>query len=193
MSSTPLLPSYDAATRHVRSRNEDLWAHLRAEARGRITLDVLCAILFPGNAIVASIWATRSGTAAPMVSQTTGPRCVFFDLTTLQIPPDSVPLLPYFAFLFLVLSFSFWVGYLISIGYEVSRIPHLHHRIVVWGSVGGKLLLAGVHSLVWVGYMRFFAEWPQPNWVIVFLAAQAWWDVFLFVIYWCLTVEIVWG
>jgi len=97
-----------------------------------------------------------------------------------------VPTLPYFASLFLILSFSLWVGYLILVAYSVARIPRLLRQIVVGVSIGGKLVLAGMHGLIWVGYRRFFAEWRQPNWIIVFLAVQAWWDVLLFVVYWYL-------
>jgi len=78
MSRTPLLPSYASATRHVRFRDENLeenpeenpeiFPTLREEARGRMILDGICMILFPVAAIVATIWATCSGTAAPSVS-----------------------------------------------------------------------------------------------------------------------------
>ncbi|KAH8698053.1 hypothetical protein GQ44DRAFT_718526 [Phaeosphaeriaceae sp. PMI808] len=165
MSRSPLLPSYDSASQHVRLQSENFWARLRAESRSQTALDVLCVILFPTTAITATVWATRSGTTAP------------------KIPLDSTPMLPYFASLFLVLSFSFWVGYLIIITNNELHVPRLQRQILVRGSVSGKLILAGVHGLVWVGYRGSFAEWRQPNWLVVFLAAQAWWDVFLLLIY----------
>ncbi|EOA85863.1 uncharacterized protein SETTUDRAFT_161608 [Exserohilum turcica Et28A] len=168
MSRTPLLPSYDSATQRAPYERGEALAHLGAEFRSRTTLDVLCMIVFPGTAITATVWATRSGTAAP------------------KVPLDTVPTLPYFASLFLVLSFSLWAGYLISVAYDVARVPRLLRQIVVGVSSGGKLALAGVHGLIWVGYRQFFAEWRQPNWVIVFLAVQSWWDVLLFVVYWYL-------
>jgi hypothetical protein len=107
-------------------------------------------------------------------------------LTLPQIPLDFVPLLPYFAFVFLVLSFSLWGGYLTLIAYDAGRVPRLQRQIVIGVSISGKLLLAGVHGLVWIGYMRYFAEWRQPDWLVVFSAAQAWWDCLLLGIYSCL-------
>lgn len=101
----------------------------------------------------------------------------------------SAPLLPYFASLCLVISLGCWVGYLVFIFYDVAGGPKIQRKFVIWMSAVGKLALAGIHIGVWLWYKSFFPVSTQPNWVLVFLAAQAWWDFLLFAVYPCLIVE----
>jgi hypothetical protein len=95
-------------------------------------------------------------------------------------------LLPYFASLSLIVSFVCWIGYLVSIAYDVASGPRIQRKIIIWTSVAGKLVLAGAHIGFWQGYRYFFLGAVQPNWALMFLAAQAWWDFMLHVVYRCL-------
>lgn len=93
------------------------------------------------------------------------------------------PLLPYFSSMFLLISFCCWLGYLSFILHDAAGADETERRVVVRTSVVGKLILAGAHTGVWFAYMKFFPNLAQPNWVQVFLAAQAWWDVLLVLTY----------
>jgi hypothetical protein len=97
----------------------------------------------------------------------------------LQIPPESSPLLPYFASLSLIISFCFWVGYIILISKNDEFAPRMQRQIVVRASVGGKLILAAAHAAISYRYKMSFPDSKQPDWMLMFLAAQAWWDVCL--------------
>jgi hypothetical protein len=91
--------------------------------------------------------------------------------------------LPYFASLSLITSFCFWIGYLVFISYDAEGGPRVQRKIVIWASIVGKLILACSHIGFWVSYRYFFPELAQPNWIVVFLAAQAYWDFLLLLVY----------
>jgi hypothetical protein len=65
----------------------------------------------------------------------------------------------------------------------------VQRKFAIWTSVVGKLIFAGAHIGTGLSYKHFFPDSVQPNWIIVFLAVQAWWDAFLLVLYsvmgWC--------
>jgi len=78
------------------------------------------------------------------------------------------------------------MGYLIFISYDAAGGPKIQRKIVIQTSVVGKLVLAGAHVGIGLSYTYYFPNSAQPNWVLVFLTAQAWWDLLLFVLYSCL-------
>ena len=61
--------------------------------------------------------------------------------------------------------------------------PRFLRNFVIGTSAFGKLILACAHIGFWLSYKYSFPDSAQPNWVIVFLAAQAWWDVLLLLVY----------
>ncbi|PWY70822.1 hypothetical protein BO94DRAFT_266701 [Aspergillus sclerotioniger CBS 115572] len=171
MSTEPLLPSYASATQHryqsFRRRSAIVIPAVPPDPAVPV-IQTLSALTFTGTTIVSTAWAYRSY-APPDLS-----------------PPVSAPLLPYFASLCLTISLSFWVGYLIFILYDEAGGPTMQRKIVVGVSAVGKLVLAGAHIGVWLGYKYLGLGPRQPNWGLMFLAAQAWWDLLLFVVYSCL-------
>ncbi|KAE8352426.1 hypothetical protein BDV28DRAFT_135157 [Aspergillus coremiiformis] len=152
MSREPLLPSYASVT-----GNHDNTPAISL-------FQTVSTITFTTAAITSTVWVHRTNTTPQLT------------------PPASAPLLPYFASLCLLASFSCWVGYLIFILHDVASGPKLHRKIVVWISVVGKLVLAGAHAGFWLEYHHFFVGSAQPNWALMFLAAQAWWDFLLLVL-----------
>ncbi|KAL3474995.1 hypothetical protein BJX99DRAFT_230706 [Aspergillus californicus] len=155
MSTEPLLPSYTSATSgHGHEQVKDFTI---AATPARRT----AALFSISTVILSTKWAWRSYTTA--------------DLT----PPASAPLLPYFAILCLSISFGWWIGYAILAFCDVVNGPKLQHRVIIWTSVVVKVALAGIHAGVSFWYQAFFHDSVQPNWVLVFLAAQAWWDLLL--------------
>ena len=53
----------------------------------------------------------------------------------------------------------------------------LRRNVTIGVAVVGKLVLATAHMVIWQAYkMRYEGLWT-PNWVVVFMAAQAWFDV----------------
>lgn len=76
-----------------------------------------------------------------------------------------------------------WIG---SLVFVVAGEWRLERRIVVWIAVLGKFVLAGVHAGVACGYGKYYGHLRQPSWVLVFLAAQAWWDLCVLGVRWCL-------
>ncbi|PYI03236.1 hypothetical protein BO78DRAFT_399987 [Aspergillus sclerotiicarbonarius CBS 121057] len=84
------------------------------------------------------------------------------------------------------MSLGVWLGYLMFILYDETGGPITQRKIVVGASAVGKLVLAGAHIGVWLGY-KYLVQGPrQPNWGLMFLSAQAWWDLLLFAVYSCL-------
>ncbi|RAK99599.1 uncharacterized protein BO80DRAFT_426298 [Aspergillus ibericus CBS 121593] len=166
MSTEPLLPSYASATQHASSHR-----HQASRRRNSIVIpavsviQTLSALSFTGTAIVSTAWAHRSY-APPDLS-----------------PPESAPLLPYFASLCLTISLGVWLGYMIFILYDMAGGSITQRKIVVGASVVGKLVLAGAHIGVWLGYKYLVIGPRQPNWGLMFLAAQSWWDLLLLVVY----------
>lgn len=41
----------------------------------------------------------------------------------------------------------------------------------------GKIVLAAAHVAIWQAYKIWYAGLLTPNWMVVFIAAQAWFDV----------------
>jgi hypothetical protein len=124
----------------------------------------LSLLIFSGSAIVSTFWAWRSNTTS--------------DLS----PPASAPLLPYFASLCLVAGFCCWVGYLAFISCGATGGPRVQRKVIIWTSITGKLILAGVHIGSYLSYKNSYPDSTQPNWILVFLAAQAWWDFLLVIV-----------
>jgi len=175
MSSRPLLPSYASATEQPRH-----YAYHSGQGQRRGTptysapsagslMETLCFITFTITAFVSSYWASQSIFTPPD-----------------KIPPEFSPLLPYFASLSLTISFCFWVGYVILVAKDAGGGPWMQRQIVIGASVFGKLILAVTHAAISHSYERSFPDSAQPNWVLMFLAAQAWWDVFLIGVNCCL-------
>lgn len=163
MSTEPLLPSYRAATQGPTTRR--LSSHERSPAVR--VIQFLSFVVFTCAAFISTVWAHRSST-----------------YTELD-PSKPAPLLPYFASLFLLTSFIWWIGYLWFIRlHDAADGPDtLPRKVAVWASVFGKFVLAGVHFAASRWYAYAFPGLVQPNWLVVFLAAQAWWDVALWGVY----------
>jgi hypothetical protein len=85
--------------------------------------------------------------------------------------------LPYFASISLVVSTCFWLAYLIFIANDRDGGSALKRRITIGVAVGGKVVLAAAHVAIWQAYRTFYEGLQTPNWVVVFMAAQAWFDV----------------
>jgi hypothetical protein len=45
------------------------------------------------------------------------------------------------------------------------------------------MVLGGAHIGFGLSYKYSFPDSTQPNWVLAFLAAQAWWDFLLYLVY----------
>lgn len=163
MSTQPLLPSYDYATRQLH-REQQLARGQKPVPSTQEIVNTLCFLTFSSNCIVSTLWACQSRD------------------TSNADPPTQAPLLPYIASLCLLMTFCVWVAYLVFI----SRHRTLQRTITVWTSILGKLVLAGMHAVVWYGYKRKYADLLQPNWLVVFLTAQAWWDLLVFIVACCL-------
>ncbi|KAF2798742.1 hypothetical protein K505DRAFT_295878 [Melanomma pulvis-pyrius CBS 109.77] len=183
MSSQPLLPSYASATEQPRQNGYHLGqgrersTQVHSAPSAKSLLKILCFITFATTAFVSSYWASQS---------------IFTPLD--EIPPESAPLLPYFSSLSLIISFCLWVGYIVLVAKDVGSGPRIQRQIVVGASVFGKLILAVAHAAISYGYERSFPEAKKPNWMLMFLAAQAWWDVFLIGVNSCLqsTAQVHW-
>jgi hypothetical protein len=156
MSTEPLLPSYASA---ARCRDQ------RVITYAAPVIQKGSLIIFASAAIISTGWAYQSFTDKDLP------------------PPTSAPLLPYFASLCLVVSFGCWAGYLFFISYDAVGGPRIQRKIIIWTSVVGKLILAGTHYILRLSYKNFFPEFAHPNWVVAFLAAQAWWDLLLFLVF----------
>ncbi|GLA66716.1 hypothetical protein AtubIFM56815_004200 [Aspergillus tubingensis] len=172
MSTEPLLPSYASATQH------DATPHVRRHSARRRTsliipaapvIQTLSGLTFMTTAIISTVWAYRSYVPPPELS-----------------PAEPPSLLPYFASLCLTISLGFWVGYLLFILYDGAGGPRMQRKVVIGASTVGKLVLAGAHIGVWMGYKYLLTGSKQPSWALMFLATQAWWDVLLLVVYSCL-------
>ncbi|KAE8140104.1 hypothetical protein BDV38DRAFT_36592 [Aspergillus pseudotamarii] len=166
MSTEPLLPSYSSTPEYERERRPYRYRQGRRVNSTPLTpstppIQSLSAPFFVGAVIASTYWAYKSYTAS--------------DQTLL----GPAPLLPYFASLFLVLSFCSWIGYLVSILYDQDEIFLFQRKLVIWISVIGKVVLGVAHAVIWFEYKQFFPATKQPNWIIMFLATQAWWDLLL--------------
>lgn len=159
MSTQPLLSSYNSATRH---RDQSIIIPAAS------LIQSLSFLIFAGTTTLSTLWAWRSNSIPD------------------PAPPASAPLLPYFASMCLIISLGCWVGYLVFISYDAAGGPRIQRRIIIWTSFLGKVILAGAHVGFGILYKHSFPDSAQPNWVIVFLAAQAWWDFMLFLVYSCL-------
>jgi len=115
------------------------------------------------SAIFATIWASRSsGTKAdpPHTSH-----------------PGTAPLLPYFASISLVVSTCFWIAYLVFIAHDKENGSVLKRKITIGVGIAGKAVLAAAHVAIWQAYKMWCEGLETPNWTVVFMAAQAWFDV----------------
>ncbi|OCK94928.1 uncharacterized protein K441DRAFT_610495 [Cenococcum geophilum 1.58] len=153
MSTESLLPSYASAARR---RDQ------RVITYAAPVIQTGSLIIFASAAIASTGWAYQSFAHKDL---------------------SPVPLLPYFAALCLVVSFGCWAGYLFFISYDAVGGPRIQRKIIIWTSVIGKLILAGTHYVLRLSYKNFFPELAHPNWVVAFLAAQAWWDLLLFLVF----------
>ncbi|PYH91585.1 hypothetical protein BO71DRAFT_401231 [Aspergillus ellipticus CBS 707.79] len=173
MSTEPLLPSYSSATRGYGSQsgyvsqNESI-AESNTPIPATPVIKSFTVLIFSSTAIISTIWAHRSYTVPD------------------PTPLPSAPILPYFASLSLLICLATWIGYLIFVFHDPTGGPLLQRKIVIWTSAAGKLTLVGLHISVWRWYKAAFPDSVQPNWFLVLLAAQAWWDVSLFFVYACL-------
>ncbi|OJZ83089.1 hypothetical protein ASPFODRAFT_141075 [Aspergillus luchuensis CBS 106.47] len=159
MSTEPLLPSYASATQH------DASPHVRRHSARRRTslvipaapvIQTLSGLTFMTTAIISTVWAYRSYVPPPELS-----------------PAEPPSLLPYFASLCLTISLGFWVGYLLFILYDGAGGPRMQRKVVIGASTVGKLVLAGAHIGVWLGYKYLLTGSKQPSWALMFLATQA--------------------
>ncbi|OCL03192.1 hypothetical protein AOQ84DRAFT_326356 [Glonium stellatum] len=162
MSTQPLLPSYDSATRQAYRQT----GHLPPTTTN--VVHFWTTIFFIGSTTISTVWAFNSYTAPNL------------------FPPAYAPLMPYFTSLCLLISFGCWIGFLWTVFYDDMNGSRVQRKVIIWTSVSGKLILACMHVVVWYSYKRSFPDSIQPNWVAVFLAVQAWWDMMLFVITVCL-------
>ncbi|CAG5182718.1 uncharacterized protein ALTATR162_LOCUS10300 [Alternaria atra] len=162
MSNEPLLPSYGAATQRHRSSEYRLVAKHTHDTPTLV--DVLSLFIFLISAVFSTIWATQSSTVASGHPGT---------------PPHtgSAPLLPYFASISLVISTCFWLGYLFFIANDGHGGSVLKRKITIGAAVVGKIVLAAAHVAIWQAYKMWYAGLVTPNWMVVFVAAQAWFDV----------------
>ncbi|BAE59644.1 integral membrane protein [Aspergillus flavus] len=167
METDPLLPPYSSSPGYERERRP----YRHRQGRGINTtppippIQFLSALFFAGAVIASTYWAYKSYTAPE------------------RTPLEPAPLLPYFASLSLILSFCSWIGYLVSILYDRDDISLLQRKLVIWISVIGKVVLGFAHAVIWFEYKQFFPGTKQPNWIIMFLAMQAWWDFLLLIGY----------
>ncbi|KAE8360261.1 hypothetical protein BDV27DRAFT_134775 [Aspergillus caelatus] len=183
MSTEPLLPSYSSIPEYERERRPYQHRQGRRVNSTPLTpstppIQSLSAPFFVGAVITSTYWSYKSYTASDGVLfylYITGLR----SLTIFQTLLGPAPLLPYFASLFLVLSFCSWIGYLVSILYDQDEISLFQRKLVIWISVTGKVVLGVAHAVIWFEYKQFFPGTKQPNWIIMFLATQAWWDLLL--------------
>lgn len=187
MSTEPLLPSYASATQHASP-------HVRHHSARRRTsliipaapvIQTLSGLTFITTAIISTIWAYRSYAPSELVCFTPSFVCTRIN-DFVKSPSEPPSLLPYFASLCLTISLGFWVGYLLFILYDGAGGPRMQRKVVIGASTVGKLVLAGTHIGVWLGYKYLLTGPKQPSWGLMFLATQAWWDVLLFVVYSCL-------
>ncbi|KAF7590978.1 hypothetical protein BBP40_002172 [Aspergillus hancockii] len=169
MSTEPLLPSYSSATQRPqrpRSRGSNSMSHNVVVSPTTVpVIQTLSALIFTCTTIVSTIWASQSYTYPD------------------SAPPASALLLPYFASLCLTISFGCWVGYLLFIIYDVVGDSETRSKIIIGFSIVGKVVLAGAHLGFWLGYKYSFQGSAHPNWLLMFMAAQAWWDFLLYVVY----------
>ena len=90
---------------------------------------------------------------------------------------SSAPLLPYFASISLVVSTCFWITHLVFIAHDKESGSVLKRKITIGVAIVGKVVLAATHVAIWQGYKMWYEGLETPNWVIVFMAAQAWFDI----------------
>jgi len=126
-------------------------------------------VIFTTAAIFSTIWASKGDEA--------------FN----RDPQSSPPLLPYFATLSVILALGFWVGYLVFISYDDTGAPRVLRKAVISISIIGKFILGAAHLGLRSWYWRYYTV--QLNWVAAFVAAQAWWDLLLLIMYSCLRVS----
>ncbi|KAB8264372.1 hypothetical protein BDV32DRAFT_83526 [Aspergillus pseudonomiae] len=168
MSTEPLLPSYSSILENERDRRP--YRYRQGSRRANTTpplppIQLLSALFFAGAVIASTYWAYKSYTAPD------------------RAPLEAAPLLPYFASLSLILSFCSWIGYLVSILYDQDDLSLFQRKLVIWISVVGKVVLVVAHAVIWFEYKQVFPGTKQPNWIIMFLAMQAWWDFLLLIGY----------
>lgn len=58
----------------------------------------------------------------------------------------------------------------------------MKRKITIGVAVVGKMILAAAHMVIWQEYKIWYEGLATPNWVVVFMAAQAWFDVLFVVI-----------
>lgn len=75
------------------------------------------------------------------------------------------------------MSTCFWLGYLIFIANDRDGGSVLKRKITIGVAVVGKLVLAAAHVAIWQTYKMWYEGLVTPNWLVVFMAAQAWYDV----------------
>ncbi|KAN0083475.1 hypothetical protein V8E54_002563 [Elaphomyces granulatus] len=163
MSTEPLLPSYASATcRQSRDRSSAATQDFATPAASFV--HGWSFVFFANAAIFSTIWASKGR-------------------ETSDWDPKSLPLLPYFATLSVILALGCWVGYLFFIAYDGAGSHRILRKTVITTSLIGKLILGVTH----LGFRYSYSV--HLNWVVAFLAAQAWWDLLLLIMYSCLRVE----
>jgi len=115
-------------------------------------------VIFANAAVFSTIWASKGR-----------------DISDWD--PRSLSLLPYFATLSVILALGCWVGYLFFIAYDGAGGHRILRKTVISTSVIGKLILGVTH----LGFRYSYSA--HLNWVVAFLAAQAWWDLLLLIMY----------
>jgi hypothetical protein len=62
----------------------------------------------------------------------------------------------------------------------------MQRQMVIRASVCGKLILAAAHVAISYRYEKSFPDSKQPDWMVMFFAAQALWDVCFITVICCL-------
>ena len=158
MSTEPLLPSYSSIPEYEWERCPYQHRQCRRVnptplTRSTSPIQSLSAPFFVGAVITSTYWAYKSYTASDRVF-------VYLYLTglrSLTIFPDPIGTCPFTPLLCVVVPRPLFLF--------VDWLPTLHPLIA--------------HAVIWFEYKQFFPGTKQPNWIIMFLATQAWWDFLL--------------